>query len=210
MSNNLRRRITLSLGAAGGGMLAATFLPVAIALADDYASDPGTVLEDLSQSGIPPLYYQSDGVQLFDVVDTTQSPAGEYDVVGQYDAAVSDLYGPNGSLFNQQEVVLTESASGVTGSAPGDEPPIGSVLDTTNFGGGFENEYSDLVGAGSGGSNLITDTVVTPFGDFNIPTSFDAAGIDAANNAFGFDFLQAVTDWASSTLASFPADIPIP
>jgi hypothetical protein len=34
-----------------------------------------------------------------------------------------------------------------------------------------------LVGEGTGGANLITDTFDTPFGDFNIPTDFDMAAL---------------------------------
>ena len=49
----------------------------------------------------------------------------------------------------------------------------GSVIDVANFGSGFETVYSDLIS--STRSNVITDTFVTPFGDFAIPTTFDAA-----------------------------------
>ena len=51
------------------------------------------------------------------------------------------------------------------------------MFDTFNLGNGFENVYTDLVGEGTGGANLITDTFDTPFGDFNIPTDFDLAAL---------------------------------
>jgi hypothetical protein len=35
--------------------------------------------------------------------------------------------------------------------------------------------YTDYIGTGPDGTNTITDTFVTPFGDFNIPTTYDAA-----------------------------------
>ncbi|HEY0808277.1 MAG TPA: hypothetical protein VGD84_24630 [Pseudonocardiaceae bacterium] len=54
--------------------------------------------------------------------------------------------------------------------------PAGSVFDFTNFGGGFSNEYADIVGTG-GFPNTINDILTTPFGDINIPTTFDAAEV---------------------------------
>jgi hypothetical protein len=185
MPNN-RRRVALVLAAAAGGLLSAALLPAPLAFADDYANEPGSAFELVGQDGFPPLYAQDSGVQLFDVVDTTDSPTGDYDVVGQYDALVTNTYGPSGSLFNQEETVVGQSASGPNGTDPGDEPNIGSVFDTTNFGGGFENEYSDLVAYGAGAKDVITDTFVTPFGDFNIPTTFDLASILGGDTGFGF------------------------
>ena len=56
-------------------------------------------------------------------------------------------------------------------------PEVGSVFEVDNYGHGYELVYSDLVGAGTGGQNLYTDTLVTPFGDYTIPTSYDAASV---------------------------------
>jgi hypothetical protein len=103
---------------------------------------------------------------------------------------VSDAYGPQGFLYNQEEIVLADNPDGTVGTGAGDEPPVGSVLDTTNFGGGFGNLYSDIVGSG-GGPDTITDKMVTPFGDFNLPIFFDAAAIDATNNNYGFLLTEA-------------------
>jgi hypothetical protein len=66
------------------------------------------------------------------------------------------------------------------------------LLDTTNFGGGFENIYSDLVGLGQNVSNAITDTWVTPFGNFIGTTLFDAAGIDGLNNDYSYLLSEAL------------------
>ena len=66
-------------------------------------------------------------------------------------------------------------ATGTTGTAVGDVPTIGSVIETTTFGdSGFGNVYFDLASATPGG-DVISDTVLTPFGDFTIPSSLDAA-----------------------------------
>jgi hypothetical protein len=75
------RRITLGLGAAAGGLLATAFLSTAVALADDFTTDAGSTLEVLSQDGFPPYYDEATGVQLLNIVDTTQSITGT-DVVG--------------------------------------------------------------------------------------------------------------------------------
>uniref|UniRef100_UPI0031CFDE03 hypothetical protein n=1 Tax=Mycobacterium sp. TaxID=1785 RepID=UPI0031CFDE03 len=58
-------------------------------------------------------------------------------------------------------------------SATGDAPAAGSMIDVANYGYGFETVYSDLVSPT--GSSVITDTIVTPFGEFALPTTFDAA-----------------------------------
>ena len=39
MGNNQRRRVVLTLGAAAGGLLAAAFLPTAVAFADEYGPE---------------------------------------------------------------------------------------------------------------------------------------------------------------------------
>ncbi|MGC2655116.1 MAG: hypothetical protein WA317_16320 [Mycobacterium sp.] len=77
--------------------------------------------------------------------------------------------------------------------ADGNPPPQGSVFDTFNYGHGFENVYSDLAGTGANGTNTITDTFVTPFGSFNIPTTFDV--MDALPAAdFTYQTSQVATD----------------
>jgi hypothetical protein len=43
-------------------------------------------------------------------------------------------------------------------------PAPGSIINVLNYGGGFENAYSDIVGSAP------ADEVITPFGDFAVPT----------------------------------------
>jgi len=43
-------------------------------------------------------------------------------------------------------------------------PADGSIINVLNYGGGFENAYSDIVGSAP------ADEVITPFGDFAVPT----------------------------------------
>ena len=66
--------------------------------------------------------------------------------------------------------------------------PVGSVFDVQTYPFGFVNAYSDLVGAGANGQNLITDTLTTPWGT-HIDLSWLVQGFDAAaglNPADGF------------------------
>jgi hypothetical protein len=158
------RCITLVLGAAGGG-------PMAVAFADDYgyAPDPSYTPVAEYTDGIPPVYQDVLGYDKFDWVDETQSSSGSPDDVGTFNADTSDISTSWG--FSNQELLVDD------GGLSGTYPAVGSVFDVANFGSGFENIYSDLVGVGANGANLITDVFDTPFGDFAIPTTFDAAAL---------------------------------
>lgn len=63
----------------------------------------------------------------------------------------------------------------VNGDTTAGAPSDGSVFTTLDYGHGVENVYSDVVGTGAGGTNTVTDTLVTPLGDFKLPMNFDAA-----------------------------------
>jgi hypothetical protein len=86
---------------------------------------------------------------------------------------------------SDQEIFVSGSSGGA--GAPGD----GSIFNTVDYGHGVENVYSDVVGTGTDPTHSITDTVVTPFGDFAMPTSFDAAAagqpVDFSHPAIGTD-----------------------
>lgn len=57
----------------------------------------------------------------------------------------------------------------VLGNVAGKVPPeVGSIINTINYGGGFENAYSDIVGSAPGSAPA--DEFITPFGDFAVPT----------------------------------------
>ena len=169
------RRITFAIGAAGGGLLAAAFLPMAVAFADDfdYVQDPSYTPVTEYTLGLPPLYQSVVGYDTFNWVDTTDSTPTSSDVVGTFNA---DTYDTSTSWGWSNTELLVDRAD-LTGTYPA----IGSVFDTANFGSGFENIYTDLVGAGTNGANLITDVFDTPFGDFAIPTTFDAAALAAGS-----------------------------
>lgn len=100
-----------------------------------------------------------------------------------------------------------------TGGMSGDglvNVPTNSVVDLWKFGEGFENIYVDLVGQGTDGANKITDELITPFGAFDIPTTFDAAAFEvpvSPTSAAAVDLATALepgaftsaleADWAS-------------
>ena len=213
------RHITLALGAAAGGLLAAAFLPMAIANADsgggavvDVTSDamrgptpdvfgfsPDSPETVLTVSGLPPLFQQVEGYQTFDYF----TPTG--DDLGSFNADVSTLTTPG---FENTEYLVTGDASEASKAVesvgfPTDGfPTDGSVYDIANFGDGFSNDYSDVLpeparqfatdalsGTGTAETGTITDTFVTPFGSFDLTPLVDS--FSTAVNPFD-DFLTTV------------------
>jgi len=140
---------------------------MAAAFADDYeiSPDAGSIEEVTGMYGTgivgafttPPAAPGSiQGEQLFSFEDTTTG------ATGTFGADESTLVSTN------EEVLVTSDVSGT------DAPPVGSVFDTyTIDGGAFENIYSAIPSAS--GAAVISDTLATPFGDYTIPVTFDAA-----------------------------------
>jgi hypothetical protein len=118
---------------------------------------------------------QLDGVinfapQSFDVFSGTGTSATDVGSIATGED-VTDLLG-----FTNTEINVT----GVTPADGGDAaslPTVGSVYDALNLGNGYENVYTAIPGA-AGGSDTVTDTLVTPFGNVNLDSLF--GGIDAA------------------------------
>lgn len=211
------RPITLALGAAAGGLLAAAYLPMAIANADsggavvDVTSDamrgptpdvfgfsPDSPETVLTVSGLPPLFQQVEGYQTFEYF----TPTG--DDLGSVNADVSTLSLPDG--FTNTEYLITGPGSTLAYAGPdlteANLPTTGSVYDIANFGDGFSNDYSDVLpepakqfatdalsGTGAAETGTITDTFVTPFGSFDLTPLVDS--FSTAVNPFD-DFLTTV------------------
>jgi len=134
--------------------------------------------------GIQPEDVDVQGVQEFDYANLATSQTGTFDA----DVADSSfIFGTT-----QEQLVVTQDVSG-------NAPAAGSVFEVDNFGNGYQLVYSDLVGAGSNGGNEITETLVTPFGDINIPDNYDASA------ALAGDSFQNVLD--PGTNASIAADL---
>lgn len=164
-----RRRVTV--GGVAGGLLGAAFVPVAVAVADNYniVPDPGsteTITGFYGPDAPPPAVPTSfQGSQLFDVVDTTTGKT-----IGTFDgdeAYTSSLYGsPN------LEFLVTQDVSGPVGTAADDVPPVGSVIEEATNNTGGETIYSDRPSATG---DVITQTTHTTYGNATIGGSFDAA-----------------------------------
>ena len=76
-----------------------------------------------------------------------------------------------------ETVLVTKELTGA------DAPTVGSTFETVTWGDtGYENIYSDIASTAAGG-DMISDTLVTPFGDFSIPLALDAAS-GLASDAF--------------------------
>jgi len=134
-----RRRITLSLGAAAGGLLAAAFLPAAVASADiDELFTPDTSTFD-----------PTTGAEAWNDI---YLPDPSQDVVDGF--TTTDTVGTFGSIVNNYAVV-TAFTSG---------PAVGSEIDYLQLGGGFGNEFVFEPGA----ATPITDLLLTPFGDLTL------------------------------------------
>jgi hypothetical protein len=125
-----------------------------------------------SVDGVPPLDSSVQGYQEFELDNASGNTIGTFD---------ADVTTANGFFGNSSEALLVTADSGTSGTAVGDLPPVGSVFDVDNYGGGFETVYSDL--ASTTGTNVITETFVTPFGDFAINPAFELAA-NAADSSF--------------------------
>ena len=131
------------------------------------SSSPGTIV---GIDGIQPEDIDVQGYQLFDY-DPATGPGGTFDA----DVAQSAIIFGNST---QEQLVVAKTSSG-------DAPAAGSVFEVYNYGDGYENIYSDIVST-TGGPNTITDTFVTPFGDFNVPDTYDAAAALASDSSQNF------------------------
>jgi hypothetical protein len=211
----VRRRIAHSLGAAVGGLLGAAFLPMAVAFADSYEiiPDPSSTEEITGFFGAPAtppgVAGSIQGQQVFEVFDTTTDKT-----VGTFDADEStkaNLYGADNELL-----LVTNDLSGTAGTATGDTPPVGSVIDIANYGGGYETIYSDLA---SPTGDVITDSWTNPFAAGSVPATYDVAaglGTDSVDDTpvrltDGYDLAPAtaVTENITSVTGMPPADISV-
>jgi hypothetical protein len=130
--------------------------------------------------------------QSFDVYSGSGSSATDIGTITTGED-VTNLLG----LTNTQLVVT--GATAADGGSASDLPTVGSVYDAFNLGNGYENVYTDIPGA-TAGSDTVTDTLVTPFGNVNLDSlsgSIDAAaplspgdaftGLEAGDSSIGAD-----------------------
>lgn len=118
-------------------------------------------------NGVPPVDSSFHGYQEFALEDASGH------TIGTFDSDVASTTGLFGNLGNSSEAILVTADSGTAGTAAGELPPVGSEFDIVFHPAGIETIYSDLVS--STGANVISETLVTPWGDFSVPTSMDLA-----------------------------------
>ncbi len=170
-----------ALGAAAGALLGAAFLPAAAAFADAYDIVPDPTSTEVVTSyyglytALPAFDASALGYRTFDVDDTTLGT-----VVGKFDAYEATT---SGIFFRgtNEEILVTSDVSGTTGTAAGDVPPVGSVLELSCSVIAALATFSALTS--TSGVDTISDTFVTPFGDYTTPLAFDAAAIPIAELA---------------------------
>ena len=154
-----QRHTTLTLGAVAGGLLAAAFLPMAVAFADnyDFTPDPAT-FAPTQVEGFPPLIDEVTGAENWNLSDITTNTVKFADIfVGK------DTVTTFGSFTNDD--YLTSSYFEVTGATSTFFASAGTQIDLANFGLGFENEWMDIP---SGPDAGMSDLLITPFGDFEL------------------------------------------
>jgi hypothetical protein len=148
-------------------------------------------------NGLPPLNASIQGTDLFDLYQNgADTPSATFT------ADVTTL--PETLYFHYSEALL------VTDSSDPTLIPDGSVFDVVTYGSGYETIYSDLPGLGADGNNLITDTLVTPFGNIDLSSLVDASAglspgdglVDLIDTSWFSEFFPnaatTITDWLSS------------
>ncbi len=180
-----RRRITVTLGAAAGGLLGAAFIPATVAFADDYSFDP-IAGQPETITGLYNIYTAPPGVnetlqgyQEFNVSDSTGALGTAYGYESTAPYLTPYLPGSSDALSSSQVIYVDSDVPGGPGTAGA--LPDGSVVSTTWTGQYFEDIYSAIPGAGPGGTDLVTDTLKTPFGTIDLSQFINSLGFDAAN-----------------------------
>jgi hypothetical protein len=152
-----QRRAMLTIGAGAGGLLAAAFLPMAVAFADEYDFTPELASFVPTQvEGYPPLINEVTGTENWDITDLTTNTTKFADIFEGKDTQTTI-----GSFTNDD--YLATSGLTVIGTTANFSAPTDTQIDLANFGLGFGNEWMDVP---SGPDSGISDLLITPFGDF--------------------------------------------
>ena len=138
--------------------------------------------------GFPPIERVLEGGELW---IPTAEPSG-VDIF----LAGTDTQTTIGSFVNDDFLESSGDAEGVGTTLF--VPSAGSEIDLANFGGGFENEWADLVD--SDGVHTTTDTIITPFGNYTLPiaSALSEAAVPAVADGYSLsDFIRAIQDTVS-------------
>lgn len=218
---NRRTQVFTIAATAGGGLLTAAFLHAAVAVADS-GSDTGFTIGDISFTdpvAIDALTgVQTDGYEALTPMFAT-SPLlslGSDNLLGLFPLGsqqftIEDSSGETlgtlltstnvqnllGIVTAQFTVTSSTAADGLTPAQAAELPTDGTVYSITNLGGGFANVYVAVPNAEGTAASSITNTFVTPFGNFDLPTPYDAiapldpgAPLEALGNTSGVDGLS--------------------
>jgi hypothetical protein len=133
-------------------------------------------------NGLPPYDVGIQGYQLYDVKDASGATIGTF----YGDETTTE----NGYGHINEAIVVTQQ---VTGDA--NDPTVGSVFDTAPHGFGGELLYTDLVGQGTGGTDKITESVLSASGAIlrNIHQTYDFSAL------FHGDAFQAYAEPAATS-----------
>ncbi len=142
-----------------------------------------------SLSGIPL------GSQDLDIYDSSGTDLGSIDTT----VTTSNLLGFIDTT--QLSVSSVDAATDLTNSETAELPAVGTVYSVTDFGGGFENVYEAVPNADGTAASSITDYLVTPFGNIDLSSMFDAiaqldpgdAAAGVSDAASGFDLFDPST-----------------
>jgi hypothetical protein len=101
---------------------------------------------------------------------------------------------------------ITNTGFDVTGVSPvagatTDLPAVGTTYDVTNFGSGYENVYTDVPGAtadGTTAAGTVSDTLVTPFGDYDLSSLVSAFDLTALDPGAAFGLAADTTGGAAA------------
>jgi hypothetical protein len=172
----------------------------------DYTFDatPGNSIDPTTQgfnpleggTGTPGYFETGYGDQNFEVFST---PAGSSTPTLDGTAVTSENVTSIGSITNTGFTINFEGADQNGNLA--DMPTLGSSYDVTNFGSGYENVYSDIAGANDA-PGTVTDTFVTPFGDYNLSDLVSALDLSALEPGAAFGLGADATGAAADALSS--------
>jgi hypothetical protein len=158
--NNIQRRVTLTLGAVAGGLLATAFLPIAVAFADIYDFTPDiTTFAPTQVEGYPPLINEVTGTESWNVSDLTTNAVRLSDFIDGKDTETTIGSFTNDDFLSTSAFTIIPSSGPDFGASPGVQ------IDLANFGSGLENEWMDIPSGPDAGTS---DLFITPFGDFTL------------------------------------------
>jgi hypothetical protein len=186
------RRISLTVGAAAGGMLAAAFLSTATAFADDNGTSDGadlfgfTLPSDMDwtgEAGWPPFLQEASAHTTLSF-DSDDAASGAFGDVSFGDDGITQDVGADVTNYSTFTGVDSQTIALTDPILDGDDHTVlgdGSVFNVTNAGFlGLGNVYADLDGVGDSGANEVHDWLVTPLGTIDLSGLF--GDVDASDN----------------------------